>query len=289
MSFTIAECGIDAYFATPMPSGGQRISEFPQEFAGVYYYKSSSSVGGSDFYLEVMEIDFPAKWIMRVKKKKTTFTYQIQDYIDRLTVGRDSGDVRLQFRGDTICVYERHPEGETVRYIFSHGEFWEVTSEESEETIDLQNNTYIDDIISTYCIVMMKDKSLYINICGEQDCDTICAVVLCYDFSHEGVAVYRMGADIFIDLLQKSEVFARYVQVDTLVKPIVNSDLEEHLDTTYDYNYLLKVPDVLFEVVLRMDCNNPEEERFLQYQKMKGDPLAKEKGYEPEVWEERDR
>ncbi|GEM_PF-5339958 len=295
MSFTAEYCGSskpEAYFRTPMPTDGETIYEFPEEFAGTYWkiireehtswesfyrvryeserlgnegpildwiYLTTPSSDNQPFVkdsimiktLELLEIDFPKKWIMRIKKKQTKYINDISNYLSDLRYYSE-----VTFKKDNNVMYVRKKSNDGVvsqdTIIFNNKvKLWEVERSESEDIINLREyKAYGDDTI-TY-VAVLKDKSLYINSNYKNKCGNIPSITL-YDFSSGYLKMANIYAYKLLDILDEHSVLSRYIQVDTIVKEISSTTIsseEEKLDTSYCY--VIIPQDALFEAALRL-------------------------------------
>ena len=152
MSFTAEYCGSskpEVYFRTPMPTDGEIIYEFPEEFAGTYWqitreeytswssfyrvrheskslgdegpiidwiYLTTPSSDNQPFVkdsamiktLELVEIDFPKKWIMRIKRKETKYMNDISNYLSNL---RYYSEVTFKKDNNVMYVHKKGNDG----------------------------------------------------------------------------------------------------------------------------------------------------------------------------------
>ncbi len=272
MSFTAEYCGSskpEAYFRTPMPTDGEIIYEFPEEFAGTYYRITGVSDPLTSFTLNLLEIDFPKKWIMRIKEKETKYVKNISSYLSNLRLS-DYPEVTFKKEERVIYIHKESNDGVVSQDTFIFNDkvnLWEVETREWENIINLREyQVYGDDSI-TY-VAVLKDKSLYINIYINNNCGNIPYITL-YDFSSGYLKMANIDAYKLLNILNEHSVLFRYIQVDTIVKEIRSTTIsseEEKLDTSYCY--VIIAQDALFEAALRLSSID-EYQRLENYD----DPL----------------
>ncbi len=310
MSFTAEYCGSskpEAYFRTPMPTDGEIIYEFPEEFAGAYWqiareeytswasfyrvrheskslgdegpildwiYLTTPSSDNQPFVkdsamiktLKLIEIDFPKKWIMRIKEKETKYVKNISSYLSNLRLS-DYPEVTFKKEERVIYIHKESNDGVVSQDTFIFNDkvnLWEVETREWENIINLREYQVYGDYSITY-VAVLKDKSLYINIYINNNCGNIPSITL-YDFS----SGYLRRADIYayklLDILNEHSVLSRYIQVDSIVKEIRSTTIsseEEKLDTSYCY--VIIAQDALFEAALRLSSIIDEYQRLEYY------------------------
>jgi hypothetical protein len=309
MSFTAEYCGSskpEVYFRTPMPTDGEIIYEFPEEFAGTYWqitreeytswssfyrvrheskslgdegpiidwiYLTTPSSDNQPFVkdsamiktLKLIEIDFPKKWIMRIKEKETKYVKNISSYLSNLRLS-DYPEVTFKKDNNVMYVHKKGNDGVVSQdtLIFNDKvKLWEVERSEWEDIINLREyQAYGDDSI-TY-VAVLKDKSLYINSHINNKCGNIPSITL-YDFSSGYLRRAYIYAYKLLNILNEHSVLSRYIQVDTIVKEIRSTTIsseEEKLDTSYCY--VIIPQDAFFEAVLRLSSMS-EYQRLENY------------------------
>lgn len=270
MSFWVKECET-VYFSQPLPHDGRLLEQFPQDISGVYCKKMPYE-NGIETSVNILQIDFPEPWQMRVVLKDYVHMKTPDRYLMRWFQHEQGQEMRVRYTDSLITVCFSQPGVECIR-IERIGEHWRVLEEYSQLLYDLRANTCLltgkGAPYLSHCVVLQKGQRLYMN--RLVDPETNGWMMECYDFSQPGNVKYSIPhPDVFLNMVRSGEVNTSAIRVDST---LVWKEGEDSGGRDSSRVYFVLPTDTFLEETL----NTTEEWWTGGFRRITGDPFLEDR------------